>query len=268
MKKIFFVAVSLFVLAGCTGASSGYKAPMPESLAIVAGSGGVNTPISGGNKPLALIYKGLGSCSADQGDAGTPAYGCSEASSDAAVKAGFDYLFVGPNDSPDFSKAAVWIQPGGNSDAANAAMSSKLKNDLIQYVSNGGGYVGICAGAFLAADWFHIFPGTADLYTYNAIQSNVDYAFLKINWSGTERYIYFEGGPYFHNLGSSVEVMATFDDTGDVAAARATYGKGRVYVSGAHPEAPALWSSEDGNTDPDGSDISLAAGMISWAGHR
>ena len=57
MKNIFFFTVSLITLAGCND------------------GGGTSTL---GASKLALIYKSLGSCSADQGDAGTPAYGFRE----------------------------------------------------------------------------------------------------------------------------------------------------------------------------------------------
>ena len=48
-------------------------------------------------------------------------------------------------------------------------------------------------------------------------------------------------------------------------ALRAAFGRGRVFVSATHPEAPADWSAGYGLKDPDGSDLSLAAGMIRWA---
>lgn len=216
------------------------------------------------NQPLALIYKGPGSCSADQNDAGDSGYGCSEASADAAVAAGFRYEFVGPKDLPDFSKAKVWIQPGGISNVAYYAMSSKLRSELVKFIFQGGGYVGFCAGAFLASDWFGIFPGSSSLYHYPTARNDVSFGLLDMEWNGKKRIVYFEGGPYLHHISPKAEVTATFS-TGYVAAARANYGAGRVYISGPHPEAPPIWSEEDGISDPDGNDIDLAAEMISWA---
>jgi hypothetical protein len=224
-------------------------------------------------KPLALIYKGIGSCSLDQGDAGTTGYGCSEASADSATLAGFRYQFVGPNalssksSAADvaalFGQAKVWIQPGGVSNDAYNAMSSRLKSELKNFINGGGGYVGFCAGAFLATDWFYLLPATSDFYNYSAIRG-LTYAFLPITWDGAKHAIYFEGGPYFYGIGKDVEVTAKFSG-GEAAAIRGAYGKGRVYVSGPHPEAPAVWSEEDGKKDPDGQDHALAAEMIHWA---
>lgn len=224
--------------------------------------------------PLALIYKGPGSCSLEQGDAGVTGYGCSEASADAAMKAGFRFKYVGPKDLDEnssdeqihalFKHAKVWIQPGGVSNVAYYAMTRKLRTELVNFVGNGGGYVGFCAGAFLAADWFYIFPGSASLYGYSSWRYDVTYTFLKTAIAGKEHHIYFEGGPYLHSLSQEAEVMGRFS-SGAVASARAPYKKGRVYITGAHPEAPPIWSGEDNILDPDGSDLQIAADMISWA---
>jgi glutamine amidotransferase-like uncharacterized protein len=226
-------------------------------------------------RPLALIYKGPGSCSKDQGDAGESGYGCSEAAADAAHAAGFQVRYVGPNALSDiatpiqvhrlFGNAKVWIQPGGISNRAFYAMTLKLRHEIVAFVADGGGYVGFCAGAYLATDWFNILPATSVGYRYTPERSDVEYAFLRFIWNGKPRMIYFEGGPYLTNVDPSVEIAATFADGDYAAAARTTYHKGRVYISAAHPEAPAIWSEEDHLHDPDGSDRELAAQMIGWA---
>ena len=269
IKMVLLTLVSFVVIAcGDSGSANDYTRQNPL---IAVGSPTPAGPLA----PLALIYKGLGSCSAAEGDAGIHGYGCSEAASDAATAAGFQYKFVGPTDLPEnaspaqvsalFSNAKVWIQPGGVSNEGYSAMTAKLKSEIVNFVFHGGGYVGICAGAFLATDWIYIFPGLSSLYDYETVRDDLGYGLLNVTWSGKKRVIYFEGGPYFYNLAPTVEVMATFDDSGDAAAVRAPYGSGRVYLSGPHPEAPQIWSQEDGITDPDGSDLDLAAGMISWA---
>jgi hypothetical protein len=244
-------------------------------------TGGVTAAIV---KPLALIYKGPGSCSLDQGDAGIHGYGCSEAAADVATAAGFQFKYVGPTDLPEnatadqvtalFGNAKVWMQPGGIAETAFFAMTTKLRTEIVNFVSNGGGYVGFCAGAFMATGnigdsryaGFGIFPGYTSAYNYTTIKPDLTYTFESVTWEGAQRSIYFEGGPYLYDYGKDAEVMATFNDTGDTASARAAYGKGRVWISGPHPEAPQIWSQEDGITDPDGSDIALGADMVRWAG--
>jgi|GEM_PF-413147 len=275
------LVLAVFTLTAC-GSSNLAGAPNPAATSVTHSAPddsnaqtGEPSDESSDDRPLALIYKGPGSCSLDQGDAGESGYGCSEAASDAATLAGFRFQFVGPRDLAEnatadqvqalFGNAKVWIQPGGVSNTAYYAMTAKLRKSIVQFVKDGGGYVGFCAGAFLAADWFYIFPGSAHAYGYSPIRSDLTYAFLNVDWNGQKRSIYFEGGPYLSNLGSTAEVTARFS-TGYVAAARAPYGKGRVYISGPHPEAPQIWSQEDGMSDPDGSDLDLAASMITWAG--
>lgn len=216
---------------------------------------------SASQKPLALVYKGQGACDHTDTDWG---YSCSDSAATTAQEAGFDYKFVGPKDLPDFSKAKIWIQPGGVSNTAYYAMSNQLKSALVKFVKDGGGFVGFCAGAFLATDWFHFIDADSALYRYNPIRPDLHYALLNIDWYNQRRVIFFSGGPYFYKIGPSVEVTARFS-TGYAASIRAAYGKGRVYVTGPHPEAPPIWTEEDNITDPDGSDRDLAAGMMHWA---
>lgn len=233
-------------------------------------------------RPLALIYKGPGSCSADQGDAGDSGYGCSEASADVATAAGFQVKYVGPKALPEnataaqvqaiFGEAKVWIQPGGIAQMALYSMTNKLRKELVKFVSNGGGYVGFCAGAFIATAYIStsgdpglgIFPGYTAGYRYTPERYDVGYSFEPMMWSGKKRSVFFEGGPYMYGYGSKAETTAVFD-TGYTAAARAPYGNGRVYITGAHPEAPPIWSEEDGLHDPDGVDYGVGADMVRWA---
>ncbi len=214
-------------------------------------------------KNIALVYDGPGACPED----------CALAAADTARQAGFIAKIVGPNELTSastsaqitalFQDVAIWVQPGGHSAQAYQAITPTLRNALISFINDGGGYVGFCAGAFITTkeigttgiQGFGIFPGnTAPLGT----GSNME----KVSWENKTRDIYFEGGPYIYNIDSSVEVMAVYDDGKTIAAARTTYGKGRVYIAGPHPEAPNWWSS---SRDPDGSDRDLAVGMMKWS---
>jgi hypothetical protein len=98
-------------------------------------------------KNIALIYKGEGSCIED----------CSESAALVAEWAGLVPVYVSPNevDLKIFDKAAIWIQPGGESLIVSDAMSADLKRAVREFVEKGGGYVGFCAGAFFADDNIH-----------------------------------------------------------------------------------------------------------------
>lgn len=214
--------------------------------------------------PKALVYKGPGACDD----------GCWQASYDLAKYAGFDAVYVGPNALTSsstqadrdaiFKDAAVWIQPGGYAGVAMQNMTSQLKNALKEFIAAGGGYIGFCAGAFVATakvgttsiKGLGIFPGGTKLYG-----KGVD--LKKIDWLGQSRFLYWEGGPYLRNLPGSVEVTATYPNGAPVSA-RTSYGKGRVYVSGVHPEAPQEWLDYTGETDTDGLDYDLGVAMLRW----
>jgi glutamine amidotransferase-like uncharacterized protein len=80
----------------------------------------------------------------------------------------------------------------------------------------------------------------------------------QVMWEGKLRYIHLEHGPKFERA-PGVEVYATYVSNGEPAAVRGVYGKGKVTLSGPHPEALPSWEPVG---DPDGSDLDLAVEMI------
>jgi glutamine amidotransferase-like uncharacterized protein len=212
---------------------------------------------------LALVYRGPGSCEE----------GCSEAAASVAEQDGYKVEYVGPdsNDPALFAHAKVWIQPGGVAATVVESMSADLKNQLRTFIARGGGYVGFCAGAFTATarvgstrvNGLGILPGLTRLY-----KGSDPGSILEFIWRGLTRHLYWEGGPYFvFSASSGVEQIATYPDD-SAAAVRAAYGKGRVFVTGAHPEAPADWRKNPDLDDPDGLDHDLAIEMVRWATGR
>lgn len=228
---------------------------------------------------IALVYRGPGACED----------GCAEAAFEMATLAGLKAVYVGPNDLDQsqtaqaterlFASAKVWIQPGGVSNEAYYTMTAKMRSALYQFIKNGGGYVGFCAGAFMATSGIGgtgdpglaVIPGGTGLFRAYAENPNVVFSLQNVTWKSPsgemrKRKVYFEGGPYLWGIENNpkVEIMARYF-TGHVASARTVFGKGRVYVTGLHPEAPAIWSEEDNVHDPDGVDHDLAIEMIFWA---
>jgi glutamine amidotransferase-like uncharacterized protein len=206
--------------------------------------------------PKALVYNGEGACKDD----------CAKSAFDSARAAGFDPVYVGDREeSPAiFNDAKVWIHPGGYAGTGMNAMSPVLKRNLKNFIWNGGGYVGYCAGAFVATSTvgttrirgLGIIPGNTKLYGKGI-------RIFKSNWQGSERYIYWEGGPYFRNMPETVEHLA-FYPNGASASVRTRYGKGRVWVTGLHPESPQWWKDESGYQDIDGDDWDLVNRMLAW----
>lgn len=251
----------------------------------------------GPSRGRALVYRGVGSCEE----------GCSEAAADIAVRAGLTYSYVGPaipaefQGSPEkvqtylrslFEGAVIWIQPGGKSSQVSLAMASELKEAIRSFVSQGGGYVGFCAGGFFATarvgdtqnEGLGILPGATKQYLGvppEVIEKDLAVMVPTLwtaaggNQQAQIRSMYWEGGPEFvlspSDL-SSVEVTARYVGTADptgvtgaVASARTEFGRGRVYVTGEHPEAPWSWRNYFKLTDSDGLDLDLAVSMVSWA---
>lgn len=226
--------------------------------------------------PLALVYKGAGSCIEN----------CSESAALMAEMAGMQVRYVGPEveDETIFIDAVLWIQPGGKSSTVSANMNDKLKNAIRRFVADGGAYVGFCAGGFFATEEISSrgVAGLGILQGRNAlfpVLDNPEAAQLELIWGEQTRNLYFEGGPYFmpDDVEDDVEDVLSEDERfsdlrewahysdGKIAALSNFYHRGKVVVSGPHPEAPPSWRKHFKLEDTDGLDYDLAIEMIRWA---
>lgn len=212
----------------------------------------------------AIVYGGPGSCPE----------GCTDAAVTVTRLAGFDPLVVTPETfHPSLLEGVkVWVQPGGKSGQASNAMGSEMREQIKTFIRNGGGYVGFCAGAFLATKkvgtssvtGLGIIPGTTKLYKNSPGHISLQ---AMIRPQGV-RYWYWEGGPRFvfsNEEFKTVKVTSRYQVGNYIGGIDTTYGKGRVSVTGLHPEAPKWWSDDVNMIDPDGSDNQEAADMIKWA---
>lgn len=244
---------------------------------MLMGTSSVFAGNAGGEEPeIALIFSGSGACRED----------CAKAGVDAAVLAGLVPVPVTGKEltsssSPEqvaqfFEHVKVWVMPGGYARNELSAISTRMKAELKEFVRKGGGYVGWCAGAFAATarigtvgvPGLGLMSGNTVLFSARSRRNAYGGSIEKTTWLNEIRYFYFEGGPRFYNLPSTVEVVGRFDDQISVSAVRSTYGSGRVFLTGTHPEAPTWWWSGTGIQDPDGSDLDYAAQMIRWAAGR
>jgi glutamine amidotransferase-like uncharacterized protein len=215
----------------------------------------------------ALVFAGAGAC----------AEGCATASGEMAIRNGLTPIYVDQNtlnsqtteeDRAElFKDVAVWIQPGGYSSSVVNKISEELKSALVDFVKQGGAYVGFCAGAFASTRYagdmdylgFNLMPGETSLFWNGGKMEDI----IPVQWHHKKRYIYFEGGPYLEHLDGQAEVVGIYPN-GQIAAAKSTIGKGRVFVTGFHPEAPQWWRDAYGMTDPDGLDFDMVDEMIDW----
>lgn len=140
------------------------------------------------------------------------------------------------------------------------------------FVASGGGYLGVCGGAYVAGANVPWLFGLYIKHTLRIIDvysdvppmlrfvpeyisrqttrllasvdiSAVDYPITQGHQSERVN-IVFSGGPILKNAGSSVTPLAYYYNgvlelvRGELAIAASQFGKGRVVISGAHPEAP------------------------------
>lgn len=194
---------------------------------------------------------------------------------------GFDEL----ND-PKFPLSGVYkmlVVPGGWAAWYNYWIGKDGKEKIREFVRQGGGYVGICAGAFFATDkivWagaeyddkagynayfqmtgydLDLFPGTAtgpiaaiaDWYTKPKDMTQIEISPGRKALAGYpekelgEIHLYW-GGPYFEYVPDGSEtVEARYAVNGKPAIVSREFGKGRLVLIGTHPEI-------EENSDRDG----------------
>lgn len=216
-------------------------------------------------RPIALVWKNGGTCFPY----------CATSAGKMAVKAGYDVRYITKNTKhlkEALKIAKVWIQPGGKSKKAASRMGVDTMKLIKEFVRDGGGYVGFCAGMLLATEKI----GTSDIdglgilsgKTIHLMDDAQDRPYiLDIDLVDEgERNIYFSGGPYLIDQDYKTNVWANYRN-GEIAAVESTYGAGRVVVSGFHPEVPRWWKKVTRMFDADGSDHDIAVKMIKKAGN-
>lgn len=141
-----------------------------------------------------------------------------------------------------FNDVDLIIVPGGTGDAATFEKVMKHhKQNIKQYIDDGGHYLGICMGAYWASgDYFDIIKGRSCVQYMNRPGSNTRRPHpkdLEVTWRGKKEKIYWYDGCSIVGNGK-LDVVATYPN-GDVMAAY----QGRVGLIGSHPEADKDWYS-------------------------
>lgn len=163
------------------------------------------------------------------------------------------YVYPGQLNQNYLSRFSLYVQPGGSDnieDTLRVISQSEIHN-LKDYIKNGGNYLGICAGAYLAGRYSedrHNVPafGLVPLDTIEEEGLSPKAKLLKLNWLGQKRYMYFQSGPSFGLIPfPGARVVARYAKTGNIAALISNLGQGRVGLIGTHPEADEDWYKED-----------------------
>jgi glutamine amidotransferase-like uncharacterized protein len=188
------------------------------------------------------------------------------------AKQGFDVRYVGPKETlkltaANLKRAALYVQPGGGDSSELAARQMRASAPIISaYVRNGGHYLGMCMGGYLAGTpGFDILPGNSDQFitSKGASVKTAKDTTAQVSWRGKTRYMYFQDGSLFTVKpgATGVTVLARYTNN-QIAALVAHTGRGKVAVAGPHPEAPSSWYSYNHVTDRDGNDADLGRDMI------
>jgi glutamine amidotransferase-like uncharacterized protein len=215
-------------------------------------------------RPVALVYRGPAGCE-----------GCSEGVAALLESSQWHFVvkYVGPNEALHLSQATLktatlYAQPGGDGTVDTAFAALQDDAQLIRnFVRSGGRYLGICMGGYLAGTdpGFNLLPGDSDEFITSpqaSVTTDADTT-VKVLWRSQPHEMYFQDGPYFIvNPGAKgVTVLATYTN-GEIAAMVAPYGKGRIGVSGPHPEAMASWYAAYDLVDRDGHGMELGHDLI------
>jgi glutamine amidotransferase-like uncharacterized protein len=148
---------------------------------------------------------------------------------------------------------------GGSGSAEAAGLGEKGREEVRDFVRNGGGYVGICAGAYLACSGFEWGVGILNAKTVSSKwrrgQGEVKVEGEAFGDKLTDRGVRYANGPIikadvrkdlpaFETLVSFRTELAENDTPVGVmvnapAMVRSSYGLGRVFTSSPHPEQTA-----------------------------
>ena len=264
-KKRAILSTVLVIFGGLSAAACDAQAPLLRSVLEnpipapvdaskpIATQPALPSPVPSGapdspplTPPIALIYGGPGVL--------TGADDTLELATHVAELAGFETVEVrGRVDTDLLNRASVWVQPGGPNLYADRFMNGNgMTTQVRDFVNRGGGYVGFCGGAYSAMNNLRLIKGSAWRYDEYTMK-------IPIVWLGAVRFLHFEHGPYIQlAANANAEVVGRYED-GTIAAARANYGRGKVFISGPHPEASQTWPPI---ADADGSDQEIAIGML------
>lgn len=180
--------------------------------------------------------------------------------------------------------------PGGNMYDYGQTISDKGKANIVQFVQDGGAYIGICAGAYFAAEkviWqgteiptepLKIFAGTS-IGPLDNIVPYPAYGMCKVNIvdhnhpitqseSDSIWVLYYWGPALTPDTDATVAVLGRYDITKQPAMISFEYYSGRVFLMGTHPEFEED-SDRDGTNfadslDDRGSDWNIMKKAVNW----
>ena len=187
--------------------------------------------------------------------------------------------------------------PGGESNPDPwGELGLEGKEKIQKFISEGGGYIGICLGALYASDdgdfwndqikvgeeelYLDLFPGVAYCGQEEIAPQGVWPLMTWLDLSDRThpiadslpermKIVYYPSSPYLQPYDSSdVTIVATYATTGNPAMVAFDYGNGKVFLSGPHPEIE-VDSDRDGSNafqelSDEGSEWPLLLEVMKW----
>ncbi len=182
------------------------------------------------------------------------AEGCPEALAVVAENMGLDVAYFDSAESlsEQLGNAALCMI-GGTEDDLDPLVSQftpELQAQLQGWIESGGGFLGICGGAYIGSKGWQEDGGFVDMLNLAPVEteeylSDPDPRIISVDWNGEQWTIYYAYGPAFRTDDvPNVEIIATYDD-GRIAALNYSRGNGHVILCGPHPEADETWLEDD-----------------------
>lgn len=223
------------------------------------------------------------------------AWSCLTAAENMFLWMGYTVEFIYANtvNNEDIQHIDVFYFPGGNSEHYIVHITSQGRERIRQMISNGAGYIGTCAGAMFAAEtqiWqgntyitgqLGIFPGTAqgpipEIFAwprFGMCQVNLNKPHPITDDQPDSVWIMLYHGPFMTpKPGAMIDTLGTYEVTGQPALVACEYGRGRVFLTGPHPE----WEEDSDRDsvpyfksyDDMGSDWPLMHNATRWCLHE
>ncbi|MBN1352740.1 hypothetical protein JXJ21_25350 [candidate division KSB1 bacterium] len=169
------------------------------------------------------------------------------------------WIKAGNINSGELDRYRLLCVPGGDMYQYAQDISSQGMGNIRNFIRKGGGYIGICGGAYFAAEkvfWqnsqlsmasLNLFSGTAK-GPVNEIVAYPKYGICQINIfdkthpiaqsAADNMWILYYWGPEFtlNSGASNVDIIGWYERGGSAAMLAITYGTGRAFIIGTHPE--------------------------------
>lgn len=146
----------------------------------------------------------------------------------------------------DMDRFALIVIGAGRATTFGSRLGSRLLRKMEEFVFNGGRYLGICAGSYMALQPYNRETCGFSLSHRQVVDlQNWDRGCgeVRITWKEDKYSVRYENGPILADVQSTLErVVATYDDGFDgvmvngIAAIEGQFGLGRYFLFGFHPE--------------------------------